>query len=63
VTEVTEKPVAVIESHPCLVRVLPTTEESARRDFVLHAEGDENQLLQLAFMPSALGYRPGRRTR
>jgi hypothetical protein len=55
VTAVIGKAVAAIEAHPCFVRTLPPADGSARWDFILHAEGDENQLLRLAFMPFALG--------
>ena len=55
VTAVIGKAVAAIEAHPCFVRTLPPADGSARRDFILHAEGDDNQLLRLAFMPFALG--------
>lgn len=54
VTAVIEKAVAEIEAHPCHVRTLPAPGGSARRDFVLHADGDAGQILRLAFLPFAL---------
>lgn len=55
VTAVIEKAVAVIRAHPRLADILPIGGDgSARRDFILHAEGDPERRMRLAFMPFAL---------
>jgi hypothetical protein len=54
VTTVVERAVGVIEAHRCYVRSVPGAGTDLRRDFVLHADGDEQRLLKLAFVPFAL---------
>lgn len=53
-TEIIKKAVQEIEQHPNYKRTVRTTEDGERYDFVLHANGDPNREIQLAFMPFAL---------
>ena len=53
-TEIINKAVKEIEQHPNYKRTLGTSEDGERYDYVLHANGDPNQEIQLAFMPFAL---------
>lgn len=55
VTDAIAKAVEAIEAHLCHVRTLAAADGTTRRDFILHAEGDESRLLRLAFLPFALG--------
>jgi hypothetical protein len=55
VTAVIGKAVAAIRAHPCLVDTLPVAGDgTSRRDFILHAQGDPERRIRLAFMPFAL---------
>lgn len=49
------RPVEAIEAHPNYVATLPAKDGSDRHDFVLHAIGDPEKMLRLAFLPFALG--------
>ena len=53
-TTITEKAAAEIRNHPNFKRVAGTVVASERYDFVLHANGDPNQEIRLAFLPFAL---------
>lgn len=53
-TEIISKAVKEIEQHPNYKRTLGSSEDGDRYDYVLHANGDPNQEIQLAFMPFAL---------
>jgi hypothetical protein len=53
-TEIIKKAVKEVEQHPNYKRTLGTSEDGERYDYVLHATGDPNQEIQLAFMPFAL---------
>jgi hypothetical protein len=55
VTPVIEKAVRLIQEHPNHIKTLPTTNPDHRHDFVLHAHGDPQKKLHLAFLPFALG--------
>jgi hypothetical protein len=53
-TTIIEKAAKEIEQHPNFKRTATTREDGERYDFVLHADGDSNREIQLAFMPFAL---------
>lgn len=53
-TEAIGKAVKEIEGHPNCKRTLGTSEDGERYDFVLHAAGDLNREIRLAFLPFAL---------
>lgn len=53
-TEIIKKAVREIERHPNYKRTLGTSQDGERYDYVLHANGDPNQEIRLAFMPFAL---------
>lgn len=53
-TTIIEKAVAEIRKHPNFKRTHGTATAGERYDFVLHANGDPNQEIHLAFMPFAL---------
>ena len=55
VTAVISKAVEAIQEHPNYVATLPAKDASDRHDFVLHADGDPDKKLHLAFLPFALG--------
>jgi hypothetical protein len=55
VTAVIRKAVEAIEAHPNYVATLPAKDASDRHDFVLHAIGDPEKKLRMAFLPFALG--------
>ena len=60
-TTISEKAAAEIRNHPNFKRVAGTVVASERYDFVLHANGDPNQEIVLAFLPFALQDAPGPR--
>jgi hypothetical protein len=53
-TDVISKAVLEITRHPNFTRMLGAIEADDRYDFALHANGDPDQEIQLAFMPFAL---------
>jgi hypothetical protein len=53
-TAIIDKAVAEIKKHPNFKRVHGTVAAGERYDFVLHANGDPNQEIRLAFLPFAL---------
>ena len=53
-TAIISKAIAEIEEHPNYKRTPGTGEDGERYDFVLHANGDSNREIQLAFLPFAL---------
>ncbi len=53
-TAIIDKAVAEITKHPNFKRVHATVVAGERYDFVLHANGDPNQEIRLAFLPFAL---------
>lgn len=55
VTAVIRKAVAVLERHPNYVKSLPVDEPGDRYDYVMHADGDPEKRVHLAFLPFALG--------
>ena len=55
VTAVINKAVNAIQEHPNHIVTRPANDPSDRHDFVLHANGDPEKQLQLAFLPFALG--------
>lgn len=55
VTSVIDKAIRLIQEHPNHIETLPTTNPDHRHDFVLHAHGDPQKKLNLAFLPFALG--------
>jgi hypothetical protein len=58
VTAVINKAVDAIDAikeHPNYVATRPANDPSDRHDFVLHANGDQDKKLHLAFLPFALG--------
>jgi hypothetical protein len=55
VTAVIDKAVEVIQQHPNHIETRPTNNPGDRHDLVLHANGDPNKKLHLAFLPFALG--------
>lgn len=55
-----DKAVAGIREHPNFKRASSTSEAGERYDFVVHANGDPNQEIRLAFMPFALRDTTGR---
>ena len=59
-TTIIEKAVKEVEQHPNYKRTVRTSEDGERYDFVVHANGDQNIEIQLAFMPFALLDAPGR---
>lgn len=59
-TTVFTKSIAEIEGHANYKRTRDAAEDGERYDFVLHANGDTNREIQLAFLPFALQDAPGR---
>jgi hypothetical protein len=55
VTAVIGKAVKAIQEHPNHVATRPANDPNDRHDFVLHANGDPEKKLHLAFLPFALG--------
>ena len=55
VTAIISKAVKAIQEHPNHIATLPATDPGDRHDFVLHASGDPDEKLHLAFLPFALG--------
>lgn len=55
VTPVIDKAIALIQQHPNFVQALPGGTDYGRRDFILHAKGDPQKKIHLAFLPFALG--------
>jgi hypothetical protein len=55
VTAVISKAVKAIQEHPNYVAARSASNPSDRHDFVLHANGDPDKRLRLAFLPFALG--------
>ena len=53
-TEIISKAVKEIEDHPNYKRTVAAGEDGERYDFVLHANGDPNREIRLAFLPFAL---------
>lgn len=53
-TEIIKKALKEIEQHPNYKRTLGDSEDGERYDYVLHANGDPNQEIRLAFTPFAL---------
>ena len=53
-TTIIDKAAAEIKKHPNFKRVHGTVAAGERYDFVLHANGDPNQEIRLAFLPFAL---------
>ena len=53
-TAIIEKAIAEIKKHPNFKRIHGTGETGERYDFVLHANGDPNQEIRLAFLPFAM---------
>jgi hypothetical protein len=53
-TTIIEKAIAEIKKHPNFKRARGTVVAGERYDFVLHANGDPNQKIRLAFLPFAL---------
>jgi hypothetical protein len=53
-TAIIDKAVAEIRKHPSFKRVHGTVAAGERYDFVLHANGDPNEEIKLAFLPFAL---------
>ena len=58
-TTIIDKAIKEIEQHPNYKRTVRASEDGERYDFVLHANGDPNREIQLAFMPFALLDAPG----
>ena len=58
-TAIIDKAVAEIKMHPNFKRTHGTVPAGERYDFVLHANGDPNQEIRLAFLPFALQDTPG----
>ena len=58
-TAVISKTITEIEGHPNYKRTPGTGEDGERYDFVLHANGDPNREIRLAFLPFALRDIPG----
>jgi hypothetical protein len=56
-TAIIGKALSEIENHPNCKRTVGPVAQGERHDFVLHARGDANREIQLAFMPFALGSR------
>lgn len=55
VTAIISKAVKAIQEHPNHVATRPVSDPADRHDFVLHANGDPDKKLHLAFLPFALG--------
>ena len=55
VTAVISKAVKAIQEHPNHVATRPASDPGDRHNFVLHANGDPDKKLHLAFLPFALG--------
>jgi hypothetical protein len=55
VTAVIGKAVQVVQEHPNHIATHPASNPSDRHDFLLHASGDPDKKLHLAFLPFALG--------
>jgi hypothetical protein len=55
VTQVIDKAIELIKQHPNFVESLPGSAYGHRDDFVLHAHGDSQKKIHLAFLPFALG--------
>jgi hypothetical protein len=53
-TAIIGKAISEIEGHPNYKRTVTVSQDGERYDFVLHANGDPNKEIQLAFMPFAL---------
>lgn len=53
-TTIITKSIAEIEGHANYKRTRDTADDGERYDFILHANGDPNREIQLAFLPSAL---------
>jgi len=53
-TQIISKAIKEIEDHPNHKRTVTTSEDGERHDFVLHASGDPNREIRLAFLPFAL---------
>ena len=53
-TQIISKAIKEIEDHPSYKRTVTTSEDGERHDFVLHASGDPNREIRLAFLPFAL---------
>lgn len=53
-TEIISKAIKEIEDYPNYKRTVATSEDGERYDFVLHANGDPNREIRLAFLPFAL---------
>lgn len=58
-TTVITKSIAEIRKHENYKRTRDTAEDGERYDFVLHANGDPNREIRLAFLPFALQDTPG----
>jgi hypothetical protein len=58
-TAIIDKTVAEIKMHPNFKRFRGTVATGERYDFVLHANGDPNQEIRLAFLPFALQHTRG----
>ena len=58
-TTIIDKAIKEIEQNPNYKRTVRASEDGERYDFVLHANGDPNREIQLAFMPFALLDAPG----
>ena len=55
VTPVIDKAIELIQQHPNYIEALPGSAHGHRHDFVLHAHGDPQKKIHLAFLPFALG--------
>ena len=58
-TTIITKSIAEIEGHANYKRTRDTAGDGERYDFVLHANGDPNREIRLAFLPFALQDAPG----
>ena len=62
-TQVIAKAIEEIERHPNYKRTSGTGEEGERYDFILHATGDPDREIRLAFLPFAMQDKGTRRSR
>ena len=62
-TEVINKAIEEIEGHPNYKRTLRTGEDGERYNFIVHAAGDPDREIRLAFLPFALQDRDNPRQR
>ena len=62
-TEVINKAIKEIEGHPNYKRTFRTVEDGERYNFIVHAAGDPDREIRLAFLPFALQDMQGQQSR